>query len=504
MVKRLFVQDFTTSLGLKAEGIGGDPLYLFISSDKKEILYSFNLKLLLEHPKVKDSLFVSDVSVSHMLQCGVIPPPISIFNDLYVLGIGDSVKITRQNDCFELKFKHQFPYTENYLDQSGSSEFDLDRLLYKIAGATRKQTDANKQINLFHTAGKDSNMIALALKEHFEPDQVRLVCHQSEGSTDESEISRQIAEKLGFEHLTIKASLELSQGYLSHLENYFEEAPFPLLDNVTLAFPEYAMSYPDLARSNIVTGDGNDTYMMAPPILRDEIGIQINKYLNFNFLRNFITSENPIAQLTRTPFEWARMSGFNERDTELIFNNGASVRNHWNSISKLYRTSSALDIKSHSYGCYIIYEVYIRKFRHYSQYINSTLAMPFSDSLVANEITQYNTNLIVDKKRRRNKPIFREVIKDRLGVDTDAIGKKGYSLNTVEFIYENKHWIYKEIVDCKLWNNTAVKALVERLYKSAGEPKWSGKSATRLIYRLLLISLWHRKSKYIQHNRQTM
>ena len=365
MIKYLSVDEFTSSLELKPEGIGGNPLYLYISSDRKQILYSYDLYSLFEHPKISGVLPVSDLGISHMLQYGVIPPPISIFKDLYILGIGNSVNITSENNCFKLKFEHYFPYTENHLNQNESNNFDLDRLLYKISQAIRSQVDTSKSINLFHTAGKDSNIIALALKEHFQSDQVRFVCHQSEGNTDESKISRHIAEKLGFKHLTIKAELELNTEYINHIISYFEKAPFPLLDNVTLAFPEYAMSYPDLSNSNIVIGDGNDTYMMSPPNLRDELGIQVNKYFDLKFFRNLVNSENPIAQLTRTPFEWARMSGFNDRDTELIFTNGAQVENFWKIFGTRYKNSSALDIKSHSYACYIIYEVYIRKFRQY-------------------------------------------------------------------------------------------------------------------------------------------
>ena len=85
-------------------------------------------------------------------------------------------------------------------------------------------------------------MIALALHKYFEPEQLRFVCHESEGDTDESKISREIAKQLNIEHLTIKANLQLNNEYLAHLGMYFRNAPFPLLDNVTMAFPEYIMN----------------------------------------------------------------------------------------------------------------------------------------------------------------------------------------------------------------------------------------------------------------------
>jgi asparagine synthase (glutamine-hydrolysing) len=125
--------------------------------------------------------------------------------------------------------------------------------------------------------------------------------------------------------------------------------------------------------------------------------------------------------------------------------------------------------------------------------------MPFFDSSVVNEIINYDKNLIIDKKNRRNKPIFRETIKNKLGVDTDKIGKKGYSLNTIKFICKNKDWICAEVLGCDLWNVIEINPLLDRLYKNTDRQKWSSKSSARLIYRLLLISLWFKNSKYIKH-----
>ena len=357
----------------------------------------------------------------------------------------------------------------------------------------------NNKINLFHTAGKDSNMIALALHRHFKPEQIRFVCHESEGETDESKISKAIANRLGIEHLTIRANLNLSKDYLTHLKEYFKNAPFPLLDNVTLAFPEYIMNYSDLGNSNIVIGDGNDTYMMSPPSLRDELGIKLNKYINLEPISHLVNSEHPLVQVCRTPFEWARMSGFNNSDSQAIYNNFVSVKDHWCDMRDRYKLSSAIDIKSHSYACFIIYEVYIRKFRNYCSHINSNLIMPFFDPSVVSQILSYEKNFIVDTKRRKNKPIFRKVIKKHLDVDSDAIGKKGYALNTVKFIFENTEWISEQILNCILWDKASVKFIVNRLYSSTKSGGWKSASAARLIYRLLLISLWYNNSKFVNN-----
>ena len=499
MIKSLEVNKFVSTVVLNPSGIGGNPLYIFLANNKKKILYTDDLLALLGHAEVHSSLYIDNENISQLLQCGVVPPPNTVYKNLFLLGIGDTATVSQYQKSLVIKFQHEFVYTEEKLKKTNNHIFQEDVLFEKLASATRSKADMSKKINLFHTAGKDSNMIALALSRYFEPEQLRFVCHESDGDSDESKISREVAKKLNVEHLTIKADLELTEEYLTHLREYFRNAPFPLLDNVTMAFPEYVMNYPDLNDSNIVIGDGNDTYMMSPPSLRDEIGILINKHFNTKPLARFVGSENPLVQLCRTPFEWARMSGFNNEDSYSLYDGFVSVNEHWYKMRDEYRSSSALDIKSHSYACFIIYEVYLRKFRNYSSHINSNLIMPFFDPAVADEILKYDKSLIIDKRSRKNKPIFRDVIKKHLDVDSDAIGKKGYTLNTVKFIYENRKWISIQILECSLWNRPAAENILDRLYASTKSKGWRSSSAARLIHRLLLISLWFNNSKYIKN-----
>lgn len=499
MIRTIKFDEVSLPISLKAEGIGGKPLYVFLTPNKKKIICSTDLTILLQQSDVNSNLTINNESISHLLQCGVIPPPLTVYDNLFLLGIGDTATVIQIQEGLVLSFSHEFIYTEQNLKKQNNSKFRLELLLEKVASAVRSQANMNRKINLFHTAGKDSNIIALALHRHFEPEQLRFVCHQSEGHTDESNVSRKIAKKLGIEHLTIGANLALNDDYLMHIHDYFANAPFPLLDNVTLAFPEYVMKYPDLRNSNIVIGDGNDTYMMSPPSLRDEIGIELNRHLHLRPLSDLVKSENPLGQLCRTPFEWARMSGFNDTDSSAIYKEFIPIRQHWNDMRKRYQKSPAIDIKSHSYACYIIYEVYLRKFRNYCTHINSNLIMPFFDPAVVSQILEYEEKLIVNIKSRSNKPIFRKVIKNELGVDSETIGKKGYTLNTVKFIAENKEWVIGQIVHCSLWDQEQVRKLANRLFNSTLTQSWTSRSAARLIYRLLMISLWYNNSQYLNH-----
>ena len=69
-------------------------------------------------------------------------------------------------------------------------------ILELLANATIERIDKNKPSFLFHSAGKDSNTIALSLAEAGWQNKVTLITHKSKGNADESEISSKIAKNL--------------------------------------------------------------------------------------------------------------------------------------------------------------------------------------------------------------------------------------------------------------------------------------------------------------------
>src|SRR5690606_31202479 len=100
-------------------------------------------------------------------------------------------------------------------------------ILEMLAEATISRIDQSKPSFLFHSAGKDSNSIALALAEAGWQDRVTLVTHKSKGSVDESEISARIAKNLGFKHCVLHEVDNFKQEHDQAIESYFANAPFP-------------------------------------------------------------------------------------------------------------------------------------------------------------------------------------------------------------------------------------------------------------------------------------
>src|SRR5690606_3559607 len=105
------------------------------------------------------------------------------------------------------------------------SGFDEEEFLNLLCTSVEARIDTFKPLVLFHSAGKDSNAIALALSKRSRYS-VTLACHSSSSRFDESDCSRMIARKLGFDHITLREPTSgMVEWTLYH--DYFRSIPFP-------------------------------------------------------------------------------------------------------------------------------------------------------------------------------------------------------------------------------------------------------------------------------------
>ncbi len=87
---------------LKGPITGEKPLYIYLSPNKDYLLYSENLKTLLNSLKVIKPLEIWEDGISFLLQSGIIPTPFTIFKNLFVLSLGDEVEVQNINNKIEL------------------------------------------------------------------------------------------------------------------------------------------------------------------------------------------------------------------------------------------------------------------------------------------------------------------------------------------------------------------------------------------------------------------
>lgn len=478
---------------------GEYPIYVYLAKDKKKLLYSSSITELLNDDRLAKPLKVSDEGLSFLLQSSVVPPPLTAYQDIYIIGIGDTAVVETVSNEIVIKFSHEFPFlAENRKSLDSYPEPKYDDILKLIADETIKKIDRTKKTYLFHSAGKDSNSVALALAEAGLQHEVTLVTHRSKGSLDESIISKKIAKKLGFNHQVLFEVDTLQGEHLDFINDYFAKAPLPCVDNLCLAYPLYAKQIPDLFESNIIFGDGNDSHMISTPSSRDSLRTKVtNITSHLYFLRCFINSENILSSLLRTPAEWFGQSGFSLSDSRKVYPKSISVYPYWKSESKKRVSWDLFYFKTDIYSTRVISEKMIRKLFNFSDYLGANIILPFATKNVANYFASMPEKYLFDREKFKNKTILRQLLKDKLDLDSDAVGKMGWSYDTFAIVDNNWAIMIDEINKCSLWDKKEVSKVLFRLRDSMNKKKKYSQLSCRLIYRLYLLSMWKNRCKYL-------
>ncbi|SNY51865.1 asparagine synthase (glutamine-hydrolysing) [Arsukibacterium tuosuense] len=483
---------------LESDLAGEFPLYLYWPQDKSTLFFSKSITALLNDARVPKPLKVSEEGLSFLLQSGVVPPPKTAYQDIYIVSIGDKAQVNTQNGKVQVIFSHEFPFMNANRLSANEMEPDEDLILKMLAEATISRIDDSKPSFLFHSAGKDSNAIALALAEAGWQKKVTLITHKSKGASDESEISARIAGELGFEHRVLHEIDLLNAQHHQAIDDYFINAPFPCVDNVTLAYPLYAFQEPELINSNLIFGDGNDSHMMSPPNKRQRSSLPYSKLTSkASFMRNHISSSSKITSLLRTPAEWFGKSGLSLRDSLEIYPASISVYPYWSRESELRKHWDIFDFKSDIYSTRTITERMIRKLHNFVDVIDSKLILPFADPKIASYFAKMPENYLFDRNELNNKLILRKILKDRIGLDSDAIGKMGWTYDSSAIVVRNWDDIVSEMNDCKLWHEPGLAKVIARLKTIMQSKHKYADLSGKLIYRVYLLSAWANRNKYL-------
>ncbi len=490
---------------LKSDLAAEFPLYLYLNEDNQSLLYSKSITSLLNDPRVRKPLKVSYEGVSFLLQSSVVPPPKTAYENLFIVGIGDTATVSNHNGKIKLSFNHEFPFFNTNRFKDSDMQPDEDLILEMLAEATVSRIDPSKPSFLFHSAGKDSNSIALALAEAGWQDRVTLITHKSKGIKDESEISKKIAKQLGFQHVVLHEVDKLEGEYKQAIEECFSKVPFPCVDNVTLAYPLYAYQMPELKGANLIDGMGNDVFIGHLPKRREYQLQQLSGYVNWiRPITKYATSTSLIHLVGRTRSEWTGMSGLSYSDAKLLSQKFVDVSSYWKQIDIITSDLDYFDFRGFIRGTNASLERMARKVRNFADSINANLVLPWANEKLANYFGTMPESYLFDRKSFKNKLILRKMLKHHLGLDSDALGKMGFSYDSKSVVEQNWEWIQVEINRCTLWNKQAANQLIMKLKKRMTRKDWGAGFASRLIYRIFLISMWFNYSCHLQGSARSL
>jgi asparagine synthase (glutamine-hydrolysing) len=498
------------SVCLRSGFLENEQIYHYVSQCKKVLFWSKSLEGLTKHLENRlEPVNLSKKSFSFLCQSSFLPRPFTPYHRVFTVPRGASVTYSSTRGLF---YK---PVVENGLSQAGFQLRDqgteiipsYSELLEKIFNSVRDNFDSSQPGFLFHSAGKDSNAIALALAEGGWQKQVTLICHKSEGKSDESIMSRKLALRMGFAHRTLASPGMLNENDQSNFKRIIKATAIPSLDAVSPFYVSYLNQLPELEGSNIIDGGGNDIYMGLPATTRDRFLLRMTRYTSkLRQSSTFMASGSWLSSLCKTPAESCGITGLSFSDVKTILSSTKepheliNVYEYWSEMSN----SLAKNMSDHEFKTAIVGqiadEVHIRKIKNYAIAVGANLILPWTDKRVAKYVRSWPDQFIIDIQKSRNKPFIRNMLKDMLDLDSDKLGKLGYSVDVPGFVIHNWRWIYETTVKSPVWESNEIKRLCRQLNeRMLGGGRYSSYSAT-LLLRLFLLSLWASDRRFISND----
>lgn len=495
MFQKITVDEVSERLVIGGAKTFDKVLYLYLSPDKKSLILSFSAKELLNHVLSSGyPLTLSTKAISFFLQSGVIPTPFTIYEEVYVLSIGDFASITVRNGKLEIEFYHEFPYPNS--KRISGKKADLNIILSLLGKSILRKIDPSREIFLFQSVGKDSNTILLALIEAGLKNKVTALTLTLPGSRkDESVLASEIAKKVGVRHKKLFLPKSINSRDWDLFIRYFENIPFPCADGASLAYPLYQLTF-DLSDSNILDGSGVDYYFGHVP---RPIEYKRQKvYPKFKFLRPIgeaLPSGNPLHKLARARCEMVGFIGITFSDLKRFFPMATPVYPYWFSEDEKRREWDYFDLKADVWATHAELGNVIRKVSNFADVFEANLVLPFADEDLADYVGSLDEAEVFDRISFKNKLPLRKLLNERLGLDSDKIGKYSYGFPTLEVLETLlKEKVKEEILNCKLWD----KKEMEKFFKILEPRAQKNKLWQRILERLFLLSAFLNHSKFLK------
>jgi len=434
-------------------------------------------------------LTVDPAGVAHFLTLGLVPMPGSLFCELRVLGIGDTMTFRRAGTGWAMAHSNVFPY---FADASRQDERpDPARLLALLTESVGRTLAGTRQAALMLSSGKDSTAIALALARLGIKD-VRCLTFTADTDKDEDTYARELCARLGLKHerVQIEDRQPLDEDTLTE---FFRNAPLPCADDCQI--PYVAALRQAREPGVVLDGSGNDVYMGHVPSRNDLRREQwrLPAHGLARTLETVVPYGTRVDQLLRDPVEHCFMQGlFRPREVRRFYP-AASIDDAFKRpLLDAYHHRDVFDFRALARG------------RHYDQGSCAFKALmaceasgrrcllPWCDA----QVIDYYFNLPKDARFNENsytnKVLLRKMLRREIHYQDQQIGKRYFQFNRVAFFTVNRRRVFDEIINCRYWEREAAERLLQAAYRRLPRNPRVG----------VALNAWFLLSGWLNHNRQ--
>jgi hypothetical protein len=206
---------FSQHVIIRGDNSGNQVTYAW--NDGTNVHTSTSPSQLLEAMKLKGCKpVINHNAISFLLHNSLIPTPMTVFKDVYALGVGDTLTFDPKTLSDGPVFQCDYPYFQGL--SSGESIPSTQTLLYLLRASLERKLSGTAVLML--SSGKDSVSIALAIREAGLANDIPAYTYADpeSGYNDEALDSKKIAHNLGLKHTTIYVPKETNKvkGALLH------------------------------------------------------------------------------------------------------------------------------------------------------------------------------------------------------------------------------------------------------------------------------------------------
>jgi asparagine synthetase B (glutamine-hydrolysing) len=420
-------------------------------------------------------------AISHLLHDGFVPQPLTVYRDVFSIGIGFTARLEQGAITFHRRFPFRLKYSR------GDQDSNPQNLLEHLARATAAACSARPDSVLLLSAGLDSTSLAVAAK-HAGHDELRCVTYGEHDQRNEVDLARAVCRQLGLRHeahIVDIGSKQMPQMLLQ----YAGVVPEPCGDPAQIASVS-AIAASCNGNSVVLDGSGSDFYFWSPPRPLDLLKVQLvpGRFAGVRKMRSLLPFHVSYERLLSSPIEPYLLHGawLRHCDTRIFFPQSIDTHRFW--LSEFLANGEIPDEEARfqTRAMYVGPGAHMKKTRNAALSVGALAQFPWSDAKVAQYCFHLPENRRYDRAGRKSKILVREMLRQLICYDADRVGKRSFLFGKRNFLEAHMQFCREQIAACTLWS-PAIGKTVDQLARSLGQ----GRPTENALLSLLMVSLWH-------------
>jgi asparagine synthetase B (glutamine-hydrolysing) len=425
---------------------------------------------------------VNHAAVSHLLHDGFVPPPLTVYRDIFTV----SVDLEARVQSGEISFVRDFPFENRKSPLDGKP--DTHALLQRLGRATNSACGKSRNVVLMLSSGLDSTSLAVAAKEAGRDD---VVCVTYGESDDDAEVvvARDTCRRLGLRHephLLDARDPRIGEDLIA----YGDAVPQPCADP---ALPACVSLVRRFASSGdvVLDGSGNDYYFWRPPRRQDllKTWLGLGRFPLLNRLRPLLPMHLRREKILASPLELLLLNGawLRYSETRHFYPQAVNTHDYWRQESGRHRFARE-EVQHCLKMIYMGPAAFMLKTRNAAQSVGATARFPWTDDDVAAYCFSLPEAARFDRTHRKSKTIIRQMLGEALAYDANAVGKHHFSFGKRTFLQHHLNLCQAEILNCSLWSGA-----VEPAFNELARLLERGRHTENALLSLFMVSLWHNR-----------